>query len=96
MGRSGAIGMADAVNDGLLSMYAALDWHIKYNHFPPPRNADQVVDLCVDVVRLAQEGDYGTIIPADYVDGARTDAVNIKDIMDAFHLWDFLQNEEEF
>lgn len=94
MGSTQAIGMADAVDEGLLSLYSAMDWHIKYNHYPPPRNADQVVDMCVDIVRMASEGDYGTIVPGDYVDGARTDAVDIRDIMDALHLWDFVNADE--
>lgn len=94
MGSMGALGMANAVNDGLINLYAAIDWHVKYNHYPPPRNADQVVDLCVDVVRMASEGDYGTIIPADYVDGGNPDAVDIRRIMDALHLWDFVDADE--
>lgn len=95
MGKTQAMEMAGSVEDGLLSLYAAIDWHIKYNHYPPPRHADQVVDMCVDVIRMASEGDYGTVIPADYIDNGILDAVPIRKVMDAFHLWDFL-NADEF
>lgn len=35
MGTLGAMGMAEAVNDGLASIDQALGWHLQSNHFPP-------------------------------------------------------------
>lgn len=35
MGTTGAMGMADAVGDGAVSLDSALHWHLTSNHFPP-------------------------------------------------------------
>ena len=35
MGRTSALGMADAVQQNQISETAALEWHLQSNHYPP-------------------------------------------------------------
>lgn len=55
MGTLGAMGMADAVHDGL-SLDTALGWHLQSNHYPPVPTA--FIASCKDAIEAAQDEDY--------------------------------------
>lgn len=56
MGTTGALGMAEAVQDDLISLERALAWHLQSNHYPPVPLG--MVDLCIAAIDAANEDDY--------------------------------------
>lgn len=56
MGTTGAMGMADAVNDGLASLDTALSWHLQSNHYPPVPSA--FIASCKAAIEAGQDEDY--------------------------------------
>ena len=94
MGTMGAIGMADEVGAGRISLRQALGWHLQSNHYPP--HPAFMIDVAERAVRKARAGDleskvrlpkgvehrlYGRLVPAWA-------------IIDSLHLDPYIDEEE--
>jgi hypothetical protein len=55
MGNLHSAVMAESVADGLLDLKAALQWHLRGNHYPPLPLA--LVETAETVIKLAQQGE---------------------------------------
>lgn len=53
MGRLGALGMAEEVGEGNVSLQAAVSWHLTSNHYPP--HPAFMVPVAVAAVEAGQE-----------------------------------------
>lgn len=56
MGTTGAVGMAEAVQDDLVSLERALAWHLQSNHYPPVPLV--MIVPCIAAIEAANEDDY--------------------------------------
>jgi len=88
MGSLGATGMAGAVTEGQVSLEAALDWHLRSNHFPPV--SLDFIPTCVRAIELANDEDFDVEI--EMPNGITKTA---GEICDGLHLWAFIDDEEE-
>lgn len=92
MGSQATIGMIDATDDLGLSRRVALEWHLKYNHFPPL--PDGAVDMAERVIELADKGEWdATVRPADYLPNGRMDVVKVWRVVEAWHLEEFITDD---
>lgn len=83
MGNMGAIGMAGAVEEGQISLDAALEWHLRSNHFPPV--SLDWLPVCKKAIDLANADEWdieltsglgapGTLTVANIVEGLHLEA----------------------
>lgn len=56
MGRLGALGFAEQVGEGNVSLVTALSWHLTSNHYPP--HPAFMVPLAVAAVEAGQDEDW--------------------------------------
>ena len=57
MGRMGAEGMNEAVQEGLVDLRGALSWHLRANHYPPL--PETYIEVCEKVLEaVANAGPY--------------------------------------
>lgn len=95
MGTANAIGMADAVHEGGISLGVALEWHLRSNHFPPVPRA--MIPVAEAAIEAGNDDDYDRLIDlpegTTYRDG-RT-SVEAYAIIESFHLGAFIENESE-
>lgn len=87
MGNFGAIGMADAVRAGQVTLAGALEWHLGANHYPPVRS--EWLQPCVRAVQLAGSGAWKVEIPTP------NGPMAVEKIVDGLHLYPFISDEEE-
>ena len=96
MGYTQAIGFAEAVNDGSVSLDSALSYHLFSNHYPPlPAGTLKIAkraiakwnsgkrDAKVDVSAIGSHRRYGTRVP-------------VAVCLDAWHLWPFVNQDDDF
>ena len=96
MGLTQAVGMAEAVNDGLVDLRSALAYHLQVNHYPP-LSAD-VVELCYQAVALWNAGEYDTVqkdLHGNDFPNPLTVAEVVENIREPLHLDAFLQPHED-
>lgn len=89
MGRTGAMGMAEAVSDSSITIEAALHWHLTSNHFPP--HPAYMVPVALRTIKKARKGLWhsGIRLPKDVTfRGLRMPLV--ADLIEALHLEDFV------
>jgi hypothetical protein len=89
MGRTGAMGMAEAVSDSNISIEAALHWHLTSNHYPP--HPAFMVSVALRTIKKARKGNWhGRVrLPKDVTfRGLRMPLVG--DLIEALHLEDFI------
>lgn len=60
MGAMNAMGMSEAVDDGMVELRQALSWHLSANHYPPVPL--EIVDACVQAIHYAEEGEPDAMI----------------------------------
>lgn len=89
MGRTNALGMAANVNDGLIDMERAIEWHLCFNHFPPVSNV--FVPVALEAMAAAEAGDWDMEItmPNDIT-------LPVSTIVEQLHLDSFLDPSEEW
>lgn len=102
MGSTGAAGMADAINEGLVEEETALIWHLRSNHYPPLPMA--LVPLARWVINIANgaaaQGDAAliwetmVILPATEEAGQMTvngkEQISVGDAIEFMHLNEFI------
>jgi hypothetical protein len=93
MGAQSTRGILEAANSGLVSLpsEAILHWHLQSNHYPPLPVS--LVPACQRAIELVA-GDQGQTrvrLPKGLVgrDGRRS--VVAEDLVEAVHLWDFVE-----
>ena len=95
MGRLGAIGFAEQVSEGNISIAAALGWHLQSNHYPPVPTVFNAV--CLAAVEAANDGNDGSLITLpegiEWKDGR--DAVEAYVLIESFRLDAFLTEDEQ-
>lgn len=86
MGTMGAMGMAEAVDEGMIGLRSALSWHLTANHFPPIDVS--FIDTAVEAISCVDSEDYDTEItmPNGLVRTA-------SQIVEGMHLESFLGSE---
>ncbi len=94
MGHTQAQGMVEAINEGLIDLRVALEWHLTANHYPPIRG---MTDIAVAVVNAANVGEWDLTqftLP-DGREATLTDPygrmATAGDLVEAWHLGDFLE-----
>lgn len=90
MGRIGAEGFAQAVEEGDTTLAATLVWQLQSNHFPPVSIA--FVPVCIDAIERASVGDWNARIQ---LPNGRT--LTVAGIIEGLHLEAFIDSggEEE-
>lgn len=81
----------------MLQLDAAMFHHIRYNHYPPPPNVEAIKRTCIQIVRRfnGMDPDSEPDHNLDYmVDTPSGKQVSAQELVDAFHLHDFLEWDE--
>lgn len=95
MGTTGAIGMAEAVQDGTITLTQALAWHLQCNHYPPVPTS--MIDACIAAIDACNEQDWNAEIALPegvfYKNNSTAPAAAI---VEAHHLDAWLSEDEEF
>jgi len=94
MGSINALGMAEAVEDGMIELRQALAWHLQSNHYPPvPLN---MVDPCVVAIQLVTEGEHDTNVTLpDGIMWRGQPVAPAWAVVNAHHLDSFIDTSEE-
>jgi hypothetical protein len=95
MGRLGAEAMNEVVNEGGTTLRQAISWHLSGNHYPPV--PQYMVQVCLDAIDLANEGNYDeqvTLPEGTLWRGNATAPVHA--IVENFHLDAFLDEREDW
>lgn len=89
MGRTGAMGMAEAVSDSSISIEAALHWQLTSNHYPPLPAT--LIPTALRAIKKARKGEWRSkvLMPTNLLfRGLRLAPVG--DLIEALHLEDFV------
>jgi hypothetical protein len=72
---------------------ATLRWHMDCNHYP---SVVEFIDVARLAIQLIRDGEHNALVDmADIMgDGRYKSDVPVSEIMDAWHLWDFIQEDE--
>lgn len=93
MGATGAMGMSEAVNDGLASLDQALVWHLQSNHYPPVPTI--MVQVCKAAIEAAEDEDWDRVVELpDGVSYKGSDSAPAWAIVEQHHLDAFIMSEE--
>jgi hypothetical protein len=65
MGSTQAMGMAEAVDDGMVDLRSALSWHLTSNHYPPI--PEIMIDVAMAAIEAGEDEDWDRLI--DLPDG---------------------------
>ena len=60
MGAMRAMGLAEAVIDGMIDLRQALDYHLTVNHFPPVPSS--MIEPCIEAIDAIRDDDPGRLI----------------------------------
>ncbi len=88
MGTMGAMGMAEAVNDGLASLYTALHWHLTSNHYPPLPS--EWVDAAIEAIEAGNDEDWDREITLPAAGRYAEQSYPAGEIIERMHLDAFL------
>lgn len=89
MGHASALGFAEQVEDGNVSLRAALSWHLTSNHYPPLPSV--LVDVAVAALEAADDLDWNRSI--DMPEGLTfrdRDEATAGEVVESLHLDAFL------
>lgn len=91
MGRMALAGMMDMG----LEEDAMLRWHLDCNHYP---SVVEFMDVAKIAIELIRDGEHDALVDvADIMHDYRfKNAVPVSKLMDAWHLWDFVQEDDEY
>lgn len=83
MGRMGAEGFAELVEEGQATLEASLVWHLQANHYPPVPTA--FLPVALEAIERAQDEDWDHVItmPNDVT-------LSVGEIVDGLHLESFV------
>lgn len=100
MGTTGAMGMADNVNEGLVSLDAALHWHLTSNHFPPvPTTMIPVAKAAIEALN-DDDGDREIPLPEGIETRDGLTVLPAWRVSESLHLWSFVTpddgNEDDY
>lgn len=93
MGRLHAEDYAELVSKGEVKLLAALDWHLRCNHYPPVPIS--FVPVCIKAITLANAGEWNVLVqlpPKCTYRGA--DKAPVSAIVEQHHLESFLDERE--
>jgi hypothetical protein len=94
MGSLNAIGMQEAVNDGLVGQRTVIAWHLQSNHYPPLPSV--FIDTALDAVEAFNDEDYDRLITLpegiEWKDGRA--AVEAHLLVESFHLDSFVTGDD--
>ncbi len=93
MGTLGAIGMADEVGSGHISLRQALGWHLQSNHYPP--HPAFMVSVAERAILKARDGDLDSKIrlPKGVEHARYGRLVPVWEVIDGLHLGPFVDEE---
>ena len=94
MGRTQAMGMAECVGDGMISLEQAVEYQLRVNHFPPVPYS--MIPVCIKAIENANEGNWDGMV--DLPEGTSYRGSNqapTSAIIQGHHLEFFLEQEEE-
>jgi hypothetical protein len=89
MGRTGAMGMAEAVSDNSINIEAALHWHLTNNHYPPLPTS--LIPVALRALKAARKEQWHrkVLMPKNLLfRGLRLAPVG--NLIEALHLEDFI------
>lgn len=90
MGSMNAMAFAEAVEDGQLSLNAALVWHLRSNHYPPiPLSMLGTAERAIELVN-DDEGDELVELPEGVESRRHGKSVPAWDVIEELHLQAFL------
>lgn len=91
MGTMRAMGMAEAVADGDISLDQALGYHLQVNHYPPIPG--EMVEVCKKAIELANQGDWDAeVFLPDGITYRDQLTAPVAAIVEAHHLHTFLED----
>ena len=95
MGSTQAMGMAEAVDDGMIDLRSALSWHLTANHYPPIPTI--MIDVAMAAIEAGEDEDWDRLI--DLPDGVEHrrygKRVPASAVIESLHLDTFIQGEED-
>lgn len=90
MGHLSAVGMAESG----LPLEAAIEWHLRSNHYPPVPVA--LVPTCVEAIGFASDEDWDAVVSLpDGVKFRGGDTASVWQVVEAFHLDAFIETPED-
>lgn len=76
------------------SLRVAMSWHLQHNHFPPVPTS--MIDVCIDAIDAANEGDWDRLIDLPEQTSYRgRDEAPVWAIVEAHHLSPWIDSEDE-
>ena len=94
MGRMGAEGFKEMIDQGMTSLDNALIWHLRSNHYPPLPSS--MVEPCKTAIELANNDEWDELVQLpEGTTYKGEDCAPVWAIIEAHHLDSFLDNEEE-
>ena len=89
MGRTQAEGFAEAVDEGMVSLRGALEYHLTANHYPPlPR---VMIDVAEAAIELANSDSWDEAIPMPRgIEFRGADFITVAGAVESLHLESFL------
>lgn len=72
-------------------MYTALEYHLRYNHFPPIH--EDFIAVAEEAIHLANLGEWGAWIK--FPDRAVCEGQEVWEVIDGLHLGFFIDDDEE-
>ena len=89
MGRTGAMGMAEAVSDHHITLDAALHWHLTSNHYPPLPTT--LIPAAIRAIKVARKEQWHrkVLLPKYHSFRGRRLAP-VGEFIEALHLEDFV------
>lgn len=93
MGASTAQAFANEVAEGNCPIEAAVQYHLRQNHYPPPPVC--MVEPCVEAINYANEGNYDAdvFLPTGVTWRGST-MVPVRALVESFHLQSFINSDE--
>jgi hypothetical protein len=89
VGRMTAMGFAESVEEGQLSLEAALGYHLQHNHYPPVPTS--MIPVCVQAIELAAEDNYDALVTLpEGVTWRGDEEAPVWAIVEGHHLEDFI------
>jgi hypothetical protein len=94
MGNATSIGFADEVAQENVSLEAAVQYHLRCNHYPPPPVI--MVKPCIEAINHAKNGEYGYEVELpEGVMWRGQAAVPVRALVESFHLDAFIGEQDE-
>jgi hypothetical protein len=94
MGSTGAQGFAELVDEGVVSIESALEWHLRSNHYPPLSRA--FIGVAKQAIELgnAEFWEYEIDLPEGITTADNRSFITAAEAVETFHLDAFLQESE--